>query len=481
MAKLVIAALGAVKDSISLSAYNAVKSADKLLLQTKEHPCAQWVIEESLAFEDMDDLYNGCDDFDELNFEIAKRVIDSAKKEDTVFAVTGRGAGSSLLNEIEKLASKSDVKVINIASAGCLESAKKVLPLNLDTSSIVLTEATALDFEVNTFLPLCVEEIDTPMRASEVKLKLLEFYPDELEVCFCYINSCGEYECDSIKLYELDRQETSKYFAASLLVVSKMTFEELTSYSLDDLIYVVDRLRGKNGCPWDIKQTHETLRSTLIEESYEVLDAIDREDTDAMCEELGDLLLQIVFHAALEKEKREFNMRDITTGIVSKLVYRHPHVFATVNVDSVDEVLKNWELLKKKEKNFDTQTDVMKAVPRCFPALLRSAKIQKKAADVGFDWDNPSDALNKVREETDELFEAISNNTNIDEEIGDLLFSCVNVARLLKLDPELMLYQATDKFVGRFEKMENLIIKHGKKLKEMPLCELDEYWEMTKS
>lgn len=478
MAKLTIAALGC-QDTISLSAFNAVKNTDKLFLQTKEHPCAKWIIDEKIAFCDMDDLYGSCDDFDELNYEIAKRVINFAKEKDCVFAVTGRGAGSSLLKEITKMAKKFDVEISQIASGGCFEAAKSVLPADFDTSNIVLSEATALDFEINTSIPMCVEEIDTAIRASEVKLKLSQYYPDEFDVYLCYLNN-GEYACDTVKLFELDRQDESKYFATTLIALNKASFDELTTYSLDDLIYVVDRLRGKNGCPWDIKQTHETLRSTLIEESYEVLDAIDREDTDSMCEELGDLLLQIVFHAALEKEKREFNMRDVTTGIVAKLVYRHPHVFATTNVDSVDEVLKNWEILKKKEKHFDSQTEVMKAVPRCFPALLRSFKVQKKAADVGFDWDDPVDALKKVDEEAKELLSAIENGTNIDEELGDLLFSCVNVSRLLKKDPELILAQAVDKFISRFEKMETVITESGKNLKDLPLNELDKYWETAK-
>ncbi|MBQ9833479.1 MAG: nucleoside triphosphate pyrophosphohydrolase [Clostridia bacterium] len=480
MAEIIIAALGC-PSTLSISVYNTVKSAKSLFIQTKAHPSSKWVQDEALAFEDMDDLYENCEDFDELNSCIAKRLVQAAKNTDVVFAVTGRGAGSSLLKAITTAAKKESINISQLSSGGCFEAAKNALPTDTELSNILLTEANALDFEINTNIPLCIEEIDTPIRASEVKLKLSEYYPDEFQVHFCYMTEMGEYKCRTIPLFETDRQGVEEYHAATLLVVPKVPFESLTTYSLDDLIYVVDRLRGKNGCPWDIKQTHETLRSTLIEESYEVLDAIDREDVDAMCEELGDLLLQIVFHAALEKEKREFNMRDVTTGIVSKLIYRHPHVFAAVNVDSVDEVLKNWEQLKKAEKKFATQTQVLQAVPRCFPALLRSYKVQKKAADVGFDWDNALDALKKVNEESDELLSAIENNTNIDEELGDLLFSCVNVSRLLKKDPELILGQASDKFISRFGKMETMILKDGREIRDMSLNELDNYWEMSKS
>ena len=251
---------------------------------------------------------------------------------------------------------------------------------------------------------------------------------------------------------------------------------------MDGLMEVMHRLRAPGGCPWDVEQTHSSLRSSLIEESYEVLDAIDREDATALEEELGDLLLQVVFHAIIEEERREFNMIDVVSGIVNKLIYRHPHVFGEVKVNSADDVLVNWEALKKKEKHQDTVADTMRSVPAAFPALMRSSKIQKKAANVGFDFDNAAMALPKVHEEADEVLAAINSGDkeNLAEEIGDLLFACVNVARLVKVDPELALSAATDKFMKRFISMEALILSEGKRLEGMGLTEMDSYWDRIK-
>ena len=198
---------------------------------------------------------------------------------------------------------------------------------------------------------------------------------------------------------------------------------------------------------------------------------------------MGDLMLQVVFHAKIEEEMREFTMRDVATGIVEKLVYRHPHVFGTTNVRNTNEVLVNWENLKKKEKHQNTVADMMNAVPHGFPALMRAKKVQKKAAHVGFDWSDPMDAFEKIIEEAGELREAVcrgEGEARIHEELGDLLFSVVNTARLLKQDSELALAAATEKFVERFTKMEALILSEGLSLEDMDLAAMDVYWDRVK-
>jgi tetrapyrrole methylase family protein/MazG family protein len=220
-----------------------------------------------------------------------------------------------------------------------------------------------------------------------------------------------------------------------------------------------------------------------VEEAYEVVDAIDHRDDTALCEELGDLLLQVAFHARIGSERSAFTMRDITTGIVQKLIYRHPHVFAKVHVSGTDEVLVNWEKLKSTEKGYTSAASAMEAVPKSFPALMRGAKVQKKAANVGFDWNNADDALHKIYEEADELHAAIDDNESaarLREEMGDLLFSAVNVARLLKIDPEEALKDAVDKFIARFSRMEARILGDGKQIESMTLTEMDAYWDKIK-
>ncbi len=251
---------------------------------------------------------------------------------------------------------------------------------------------------------------------------------------------------------------------------------------LQRLIDIMEELRSENGCPWDREQTHESLKRYLIEETYELLEVVDMMDKRRICEELGDVLLQVVFHAQIAKENKDFDMTDVIDGICNKLIYRHPHVFGDVTADTSKEVLKNWEELKKKEKGLEDQTAVLKDVPKNLPALMRSYKVQQKAAQVGFDWENTKDVFAKIREEIDELEQAVKNNdkVNIEEELGDVLFSVVNLSRFVKVHPELALTQSTEKFIKRFEYIENKAVQLGKNLNEMTLSEMDELWEQAK-
>ncbi len=245
----------------------------------------------------------------------------------------------------------------------------------------------------------------------------------------------------------------------------------------------MELLRSENGCPWDKEQTHESIRANVIEEAYEVADAIDTGSADLLCEELGDLLLQVVFHCRMDEEKGGFDFAAVCDGICKKLIYRHPHIFGDVSADNTDEVLKNWDALKKTEKNQETYTDTMLSVPRAFPALMRAQKIQKRAARAGMDFDDVSDVYDKIAEEMVELSDASNDGAadNIKEEYGDLLFSVVNLARFLKVDAEEALAAATDKFVSRFEKVEKLAVSRGIDMPNTPIAELDKLWDEVKN
>jgi len=253
-------------------------------------------------------------------------------------------------------------------------------------------------------------------------------------------------------------------------------------YDFNDLLKIMEKLRSENGCPWDKEQTHESLRIYMIEETYEVLEALDAKDKGKFCNELGDLLLQIVFHAQIAKENGDFQIDDVTTEVCSKLISRHPHIFGDVKADTAEQVLVNWEAIKKKEKKLKSQTGVLKDVPKNLPALMRSYKVQQKAAQVGFDWDDIKDVFAKVDEELDELKEAHSSKDadRIADELGDVLFSIVNLARFLNVQPELALTSTVNKFIKRFEYVEEQSIKQGKKLEEMSLAEMDELWNEAK-
>lgn len=259
-------------------------------------------------------------------------------------------------------------------------------------------------------------------------------------------------------------------------------FEFKNSYDMQDLIKIMQILRSPGGCPWDAEQTHESIKKNLIEETYEVIEAINKNDKELMCEELGDLLMQVVFHAQMEEENGSFVFGDITDGICKKLIERHPHVFGEVSISGVDDVLTNWDAIKRKSKGQKTTTQSMNSVPRELPALMRATKLQKKAADVGFDWSDVSGALDKLEEEIAELRQAIGNNDreNMSEELGDVLFSAVNVSRFIKTDAEEALTAASDKFLARFTKVEKLAENRGIDMNSSTLEELDKLWDEAK-
>lgn len=259
-------------------------------------------------------------------------------------------------------------------------------------------------------------------------------------------------------------------------------FEFKPVYKIEDLLNIMNLLRSPEGCPWDREQTHESIKSSLIEETYEVIEAINKSDNDLMCEELGDVLLQVVFHSQMAKENGAFTFEDVVDGVCKKLVERHPHVFGEVKADTSEQVLNNWEDIKNKSKNRKTATESMLSVPRELPALMRSRKIQKKAAKVGFDWDSVDGAFDKLVEETAELKKAVSsgNSDECFEELGDLLFSAVNVSRFIGCDAEEALTAASDKFLSRFSKVEQLAHERGIDMKNSSLEELDKLWDEVK-
>ena len=257
-------------------------------------------------------------------------------------------------------------------------------------------------------------------------------------------------------------------------------FIKQDSYGLSDLEKIVTILRAPGGCPWDGEQTHESLRRGLIEESCEVIEAINEQDPEHLKEELGDVLLQVVFHADIEREAGRFTLDDVADGICKKLIFRHPHVFGDVQVSGSDEVLVNWDALKREEKHQQSYTDTLTSVAKSLPALWRAEKVQKKAKKAGFDWPDASGAVDKLSEELAELKEAIAQDSNVEEELGDLLFAAVNVSRFVHADPEEVLNAATEKFISRFAKVEALATAQGRDMKDMSLDELDKLWEQAK-
>lgn len=260
-----------------------------------------------------------------------------------------------------------------------------------------------------------------------------------------------------------------------------MNQEKKYAETINRLLVIMEKLRSENGCPWDKEQNHTSLRKYLIEECYEVIDAIDRNDDEDLEEELGDLLLQVVFHAQLGKERDAFDFADVADGISEKMVRRHPHVFGEIHCDTADEVLVHWAKIKEGEKQDKGKISRRLDIPTTFPALYRAQKVQKKAAEVGFDWDQSDAVKVKINEEIREVQDAIDGNGNLKEEIGDLLFAVVNWSRFHHIDAEEALRESTEKFTRRFYQVEDAINKDEKNMEEMSLFEMDAYWDQIKT
>lgn len=264
--------------------------------------------------------------------------------------------------------------------------------------------------------------------------------------------------------------------------VPKMEFQFKPHYDISDLLKIMSLLRSENGCPWDIEQTHQSIRKNFIEETYEVVEAIDKNDVELLKEELGDVLLQVVFHTQMETEKGNFTFDDVADGICHKLILRHPHIFSDVTVHDADQVLSNWDKIKKIEKAQKSAAETLEAVPSVLPALMRAQKVQHRAARAGFDYDTCDQAMSDLKSEVSELEEALASDDlqHIEEELGDLLFSVLNIARFSNLDGEDCLTKSTQKFIRRFTEVERLANEQHIDMTQADLEQLNQLWYQAK-
>ncbi|MGH2523543.1 MAG: nucleoside triphosphate pyrophosphohydrolase, partial [Anaerolineales bacterium] len=324
--------------------------------------------------------------------------------------------------------------------------------------------------------PTLVAQLYSASIAGDVKLTLMNQYPDDHAVALVHAVGTPQEQIERLPLFELDRSphiaHLTTLFVPPLPQASAFeTFQETIAH-----------LRAPDGCPWDREQTHQTLRRNLLEEAYEVLAALDADDPDAMREEFGDLLLQIVLHAQIALEDGEFSMAEVIAGIQAKIIRRHPHVFGDLKVSGVSEVLENWEKLKAAERGHVARPDqlALGTAPPGLPALTQAETYQRRAARVGFDWPDVSGVKAKVHEELAEV-ESARDAAEREDEVGDLLFAVVNLARWLDVDPEAALRRANTKFSERFAKVEAAARALGKEMAAMSLDELDQLWEAAKA
>ena len=462
---------------LTMQSLAALRKSKCLILRTARHRAAEWLKEEGIAFDDFDALYDEFEDFDDLHAEMARRLWSLATSKALTFAVIDAqndGAVRAL-----RASRPEDGKLTILPGVTMADSCLAMLPEEFEQSGSVriLPTMDAVDASPDPATPLLVTELFDRVLASQLKLHLSEHYGDEIQIVLFPSSVKINRKPLVIPLMELDRQHT--YDHTVCLYIPAVDIQKRDRYCFSDLLRVLHRLRQE--CPWDGEQTHETLRKYLIEEAYEAVNAIDEDDMDHLADELGDVLLQIVFHADIAQDFGEFSINDVTTNIVRKLIYRHAHIFGNVHCNTADEVAQSWEQLKKAEKGLTTQASVLADVSQGLPALMRACKVQKKAANVGFDWDDAIGALPKIHEEAEEVLAELEAGHDPGEELGDLLFSCVNVARLAGKEPELLLKAATEKFIRRFTAMENLIISDEKSLEGLTLAEMDVYWYRVKS
>ena len=479
MGKITVAGLGPGDFGlITMEAWETMRTAPVLLLRTAKHPTVAELKRRGVKFASYDALYEQAENFEALYRGIADNLVQRAQAgEELVYVVPG----SPLVAErtvvlLRERAVRAGVPLTILPGMSFVEILYTRLGLD-PIDGLTIADASDLDrLPVDLPTGLIVTQVYNEAIASETKLNLMEYLPDEYEVVYVHNLGLPDESIRPIPLFELDRQPDIDHLTS--LYVPPVRRGE--TFSLEPLTDVMRTLRSPGGCPWDIAQSHESLRRNLIEEVYEVIEAIDLKDSELLCEELGDLLLQIVFHARMAEEAGGFSMQDVVNGITEKLIRRHPHIFGDVQVADAGEVMLNWEAIKKLEK--PERTSALDGVPKDLPALAAAEKLQKKASKVGFDWQEAAPVWEKCAEELAELKEAVSekNAAHITEEFGDVLFALVNLSRFLGVDAELALMAANQKFHRRFSYVEQQVKKAGRPWKEYGLAQLDAFWNKAK-
>jgi len=444
----------------------AAKNAGCVILQTK---IGQALDDAGIAYETLDSLYETASDFDELYSLACEKLLNDG----TLFIVLGDICRNAIAAAAAKRVREAGGHVVVIPDGSPALCAAFAAGAADGLGGVMFFSASSFTRVYDTDVTVVIDEIDTRLLASEVKLKLAHTYSDNHQV---FITDTRRLDGKIIPLCLLDAEPSYGYYTS--VAVPSCRLEQKGRYTFADLVSVMERLRSRNGCPWDKEQTHESLKRYLVEESYEVLDAIDANDMDALYDELGDVLLQVVFHSRIAQQQGEFDIFDVTTAICSKMISRHTHIFGQAAAGSPDEVVANWEKIKKGEKGQRTQADVLCGVPKSMPALMRSGKVQHKAAHVGFDFSDAGQAFEKLQEEIGEV--RGSGKETLADECGDLLFSAVNVVRLLGVEPETALQKATDKFIARFAVVEQLAEEENVDMKSCGIEKLDELWEKAK-
>jgi tetrapyrrole methylase family protein / MazG family protein len=461
---------------MSLGAWRTVESSAEIWVRTVRHPTVQ-ALPPRVIIRSFDDVYERQDTFEAVYAEIATRVVELGQRAaGVVYAVPGHPLiGEASVAKVLAMAREAHLPVDIVPSESFLSPV--LVALELDGLNLQVLDAAELAGHWHPRLvvdqPALLGQLYDRETAAGVKLTLLNAYSAEHEVVLVRAAGLPEQELRPMPLRLLDRHAGIDHLT-SLYVPPRGQGSSLESFQ-----DTVARLRAPDGCPWDREQTHQSLRETLLEEAYEVLEALDRDDLEELRAELGDLLMQICMHAQIATEEGAFSISDVVAGIDGKIRRRHPHVFGQVTVRDSAEVLRNWEEIKQAERGESDSRSLLAGVPGGLPGLAQANAYQKRVARVGFDWPDIEGVWAKVAEELTELRQASPERK--ESELGDLIFSVVNLSRHLGVDAEAATRQANARFRRRFERMQQLAAERGFDLSRLGLAEQDSLWELAKS
>lgn len=466
---------------LTMDVYALLTEAPLVYLRTERHPVVDTLKAKGMNALSFDAVYEKAETFDETYETIVKSILEKLETESVVYAVPGNPfVAESTVSKLMAASTSMGFEVEIYHGASFLDALITTLhydPVNGLTikDALKVTEHDITDKVDHIWIQVYNQQV-----ASLLKIQLMTCFDDEHLVTV--IRAAGIPELQEVKVLPLSEMDhyPDLYDHLTSVFVPKA---DVSKYDWYDLLAIMKTLRSEEGCPWDREQTHLSLTPYLVEEAYEVKEAVEAEDDEGLVDELGDVLLQVVFHAEIGDEEGYFNWRDIVTAICEKMIRRHPHVFSDVTVSGSDEVLKNWQAIKNIEKSHETVTESMRSVSKGIPALMRSQKVQKRAANVGFDWLDVKSALEKVREEVKEVAEALEaeNVTALYEELGDLLLIVTNVVRKAEGDSETLLNAAVDKFIGRFEYVEGKMKNLGIPMVREEIEQMETLWIEAKT
>lgn len=461
---------------VTLETMRLLEEADEVMLRTAHHPCVPELEARGVRFRPLDRHYEKGASMEEVYTAIAREVAEEARaRGEAYYAVPGF---PMLAERTVQLLLEEDVEVRVHGAVSFFDAVLAALGLDavegvlmLDAGRLLERGYGMLDPRVDTLL----SQVDSRLKASEVKLSLLEVYPPEHVVRVVGAAATPQQRLEEVPLEELDRGERFDH----LTTIHLPALHEDGIYDFQRLLDIIARLRGPGGCPWDRKQTHESLARHMVEEAHEAVDAIHHGDLGHLCEELGDLMLQVVLHGQIGSEEGSFDVRDSLRFIIAKLLRRHPHVFGEVKLDTPEEVIARWEKIKAEERG---EPSVLDGLAEGLPALIYAFNLQTRAARVGFDWAAAEDVLPKLEEELREIEEALRSGVSedLEDELGDMLFTLVNVCRHYGVDPEIALRRSARKFGRRFREIEERCGTEKRDMHDMTLEELDCMWEESK-